>query len=269
MSATNLFVRPSSDVYTSAAFDLGGGYGTYGQFNYLRPGLIPRLKRHRFEVALRLARPHFGRGPAIDFGCADGVLIPSLAKLFPSVTAFDTDEDVLRPARALVQALGLCNVRVVNNREMSPDEMRAMAGEPARVLFLLETLEHVGDRTRLYPSKLEFLEELFSLLEPDGVIVISVPKMVGLPFLLKYGVQSALRLPHERQSVRQLLRSGLLKDTEELERQWDGKHNGFNNAKLARSLEGSFDVLAKRDMLFSEFFVLRRAASRRVGRLAR
>ena len=258
MPATPLFVRPSSDVYTSKAFDLGGGYGTYAQFNYLRPGLIPRLKRHRFEVALRLARPHFGRGPAVDFGCADGVLVPSLAKFFPRVTAFDTDEDVLRPARALVDALGLGNVRIVNNRGMSLEQMREAVGTPARVLFLLETLEHVGDPARLYPSKVEFVEGLFTLLEPDGVIVVSVPKMVGVPFLLKYGVQSALRLPHEHQTLRQLLRSGILKDTEELEQHWNGKHNGFNNAKLGRHLRSSFEIEARRDMLFSEFFVLRR-----------
>lgn len=261
MPATSLFVRPSSDVYTSASFDLGGGYGTYAQFNYLRPGLIPRLKRHRFEVALRLARPHFGLGPAIDFGCADGVLVPSLARFFARVTAFDTDEDVLRPARALVDALGLENVRVVNNKGMSLAEMREAAGMPARVLFLLETLEHVGDTARLYPSKIEFVEGLFSLLDSEGVIVVSVPKMVGIPFLLKYGVQSALRLPHERQAFRQLLRSGFLKDTDELEPHWDGKHNGFNNAKLARSLEAAFDVTARHDMLFSEFFVLRQRST--------
>jgi 2-polyprenyl-3-methyl-5-hydroxy-6-metoxy-1,4-benzoquinol methylase len=258
MPATSLFVRPSTDVYTSKSFDLGGGYGTYSQFNYLRPGLIPRLKRHRFEVALRLARPHFGRGPAIDFGCADGVLVPSLAKFFPRVVAFDTDEDVLRAARALVSTLGLENARVVNNRGMSIGEMREAAGDPARVLFLLETLEHVGDPARLYPSKVEFVEELFALLEPDGVIVVSVPKMVGIPFLLKYGVQTALRLPHEQQSLGQLFRSGFLKDTEALEPHWDGKHNGFNNAKLARWLASAFDVEARRDMLFSEFYVLRR-----------
>lgn len=222
-------MRPSSDVYTSKDSTAGGGYDTCAQFSYQRPGLVPPPSRDHFEVALRLARPHVGRGPAMDFMCANGVLngvlVLSLAKFFPPGTAHDTGEEALRPARALVDALELQHVRVVINRGMSLAEMRDAAGAPARVLFPLETLEHAGDPARLYPSKIEFVEGLSSLLEDDGVIVVSVPTMVGVPLLLRYWVQSALRLSHERQSSVRILRSGFLKDTEALEphREWQAQ----------------------------------------------
>lgn len=95
-------------------------------------------------------------------------------------------------------------------------------------------------------------------LEPGGVVVISVPKMVGMPYLLKYGIQSLLRLPHEHQDTRALLRAGLWKDTSATEPQWSGGHLGFNNAKLERYLHKRFRIARKRDFLFSEFYVIRK-----------
>lgn len=261
-SKSDLFVMPPADVYTSEQYQYGQGHHTYTSYNYLGDGLIPRLKRSRFEVALALVRDRFGKADAIDFGCADGVFIPSLARYFPRVTAVDESEDSIRVAQHLVRRLDLDNVQLICNRGLSIDALRQELPKPAGVLFLLETLEHVGEAARLYESKMEFLGSLFTLLDPDGVIVISIPKMVGLPFLVKYAVQNALGMHHERMDMRSILRAGLLKDTEALEPQWTGGHMGFNNAKLERELARTFEVVRKRDLGFSEFYVVRRWASR-------
>lgn len=254
-----LFVSPPREFYTSDRFRYGHGHHTYTSFNYLGSGPITRFKRHRFEIALGLTREYFGRGGAIDLGCADGVLIPSLSKHFPRVAAVDSDPGSAEIATQLVDSLGLKNVRVVCNAGMTTAALRLAIGDaPYQVLYMLETLEHVGQQPEVYASKITFVEDALSLLEPGGVVVISVPKMVGIPYLLKYGIQSVLQLPHEHQDMGALLRAGLLKDTEASEAQWNGGHLGFNNAKLQRYLRKHFTIARTRDFLFSQFYVIRK-----------
>lgn len=253
-----LFIPPPSEFYTSDRFQYGHGHSTYTSFNYLGSGPIARFKRHRFEIALRLTRRYFGTGGAIDLGCADGVLLPSLAHYFPHVAAVDNDPVAADIARQLVNSLGLTNVDVFCNRGISTTDLRTQLGvEKFRVMYLLETLEHVGQQPDMYESKIAFVEEALSLLETGGVLVVSVPKMVGIPYLIKYGIQSALRLPHERQSLASLMRAALWKDTDGIENRWSGGHLGFNNAKLHRYLQKHFTLEFTRDFFFSEFFVIR------------
>src|SRR2546423_331631 len=83
-----LFVLPPAEVFSDPSHAVHGGL--YSQYNYLRPGIIQKLKRGRFEKALQLARPYFGTGAALDFGCADGVFLPSLANYFEAVVWGDT-----------------------------------------------------------------------------------------------------------------------------------------------------------------------------------
>ncbi len=253
-----LFVRPPMDVYTSDAFVYHDESGhTYSNFNYLRPGLIQRIKRSRFEVALELAEPFFG-GNAIDLGCADGILLPSLARHFHTVVGIDEDPEQIRVAASLVPRLGE-RVRLVCNRGLSPQETRERLGaELFQIGFLLETLEHVGVAADMYGSRMAFLEEAFDLLDAGGVLIMSVPKMVGLTFLAKHALQAALGLPHERCGLGAVLRAGLLGDTESLEGGWCGGHLGFNHVKLERWLRARFAVLEQVDTLTSMFYVLRR-----------
>lgn len=254
----NLFVMPPTDVFTSKQYTYGQGHRTYTSYNYLGGGIIPRLKRSRFEVALRLVRDRLGRTNAIDFGCADGVFIPSLSKHFRHVVAVDESASAIQVAEHVVRRLSLDNVKLICNSGIPPRALGSQFEHPYAVLFLLETLEHVGQQGSLYESKIEFLESLFDLLEADGVIVISIPKMVGFPFLLKYAVQHLLRMHHEKLDWRSLIRAGVFKDTERLEPQWSGGHIGFNNAKLERYLGRHFTIVRKRDLIFSEFYVVRR-----------
>lgn len=148
---------------------------SYAHYNYLRPSFISKLKRHRFEVALSLARPYFG-SCAIDFGCADGVFLPSLAKYFSSVIAIDKDAQSVQKANTLILAMSLTNVTAIQSSD------QALIQAPCSVLFLLEVLPYIEDQ-------IGFVRQLLSLVEPAGAIIAAVPRMTGPLFAIKYLVQ--------------------------------------------------------------------------------
>jgi 2-polyprenyl-3-methyl-5-hydroxy-6-metoxy-1,4-benzoquinol methylase len=249
-----LFILPSREV-TSAAL-APGDYG-YALYNYYGSGPIASAKRRRFEKALRLDRDRFG-GAAIDMGTADGILLPSLSRHYQRVAAMDTDPSPIRSCQRLVQALQLDKVDVFCNAKMSTREIRERIGTGYRTMFLLETLEHVGSQPDMWGTKVQFLEECLELLEPDGRIVISVPKMVGPVMLFKNVLQRALRKYPDPIPFKQLIKSSLLYDTEDLEPLWDGHHVGFNHRKLDERLPRSFRVHHRSESLISVFYVIGR-----------
>ncbi len=257
------FVPPPPAVYGGA-----DGETTYTGYNYLGRGPVAWVKLRHFEAALEYARPWFGTANVVDFGCADGAFLPSLAHHFPRVRAIDVDPGFARGAQRVVEELRLANTRVICNAERSmqslADELRP---DGCELLFLLETLEHVGDANRLHPSKIDFLTELFSLLADDGQIVISVPTMVGLPFLFQRAVLGGLRMTREPISGPDLLRAVVLRNTDRLEPQWlPHKHLGFNHRKLESHLRRHFSMLHRQSLVFTELFVIaRRGASRSIG----
>jgi hypothetical protein len=262
--ASSLFIKPDLEAF--ALDPSAPAYGkclSYSHYNYLSGGLIPRIKRKRFEAALQMVRPWFGRANAIDMGCADGILLPSLATHFGHATGIDHDPACLKVAGNLVSGLGLKNVDTFDNTGLGFGDLRErLSGRPYGVAFVLETLEHIGKSPEtMYQDKLEFLDGLFSLLTDDGVIVISVPKMVGLPFLLKYVVQTAARLPKEPVSFREGMRAVFLKDASLTERRWSGGHVGFNDYKLGRLLEEKYKVVARRNLAATAMWAIARRES--------
>jgi len=237
-----LFIRPPLEIFTDASRTYFGQFRSYSHYNYLRPGWIQTLKRSRFEKALVLSRPFLGGGAALDLGCADGILLPSLARYFDQVVGVDHDAASLSVAQALVDAIPLPNVRLISNDEMSFEALREKIDRPFRVAFVLETLEHVGSLPRLYQTKAEFVKSVFSLMEPRGVIIASVPRMVGLRFLIKYLIQTSLRIPTEKHKPEDLMRSSFLRDTSRIEPHWSGGHYGFNHLRLTEALRQQFQV---------------------------
>lgn len=254
------FVRPSDKLFTdSQSGQYIGQYRTYSHYNYLRPGLVARVKRSRFEVALKLAKLWFGTCSALDVGCADGIFLPSLSRHFTSVVGIEPNEEYIGVAQKLVDAAGLSNVRLVHNSRLTFAEMaRSLPPADYGVAFILETMEHVGTPgPDMYPSKTEFLDGVFSLLRPDGHIIISVPKMVGLGFLGKYLLQMALRMPTETMSFSNLTKSAFLYNTDALEPGWAGGHNGFNHLKLLRHLRDRYVVERRLGTAVTAYFVIR------------
>lgn len=102
---------------------------------------------------------------------------------------------------------------------------------------MLETLEHVGDKDSLYESKIDFLERISTLIEDRGILVVSVPKMVGIPFLVQRLGLEMMKMQREPVSIIDLFKASFLNDTEDLEERWCGGHLGFNHKKLERSLQ--------------------------------
>ena len=126
-------------------------------------------------------------------------------------------------------------------------------------MWLLETLEHIGRQPDMWESKSQFLESCFELLDDDGHIVITVPKMVGLGFLVKYIIQNVfLRVKHDRMEFSNLLKSVFLKNTDALESRWNGGHVGFNHLKLDKVLAKNFKIVRRQETLISCLYLVRR-----------
>jgi 2-polyprenyl-3-methyl-5-hydroxy-6-metoxy-1,4-benzoquinol methylase len=150
---------------------------------------------------------------------------------------------------------------VVCNAGLTMDELRerlAADGRRYRVLFLLETLEHVGEREDPGGSRVRFLQDLFTLLADDGVIVVSVPNMVGLAFAVQrigLAVTGSVREPI---SAADFLRASLMRDTRSLARRWHGEHLGFDHTRLEPHLHRAFRIVRKRHIFFQVLYVLAR-----------
>jgi len=261
------FVRPAPGILESETECYIGSYRTYAHYNYLRPGPIAALKRRRFDIALSLARPWFHKTGAIDFGCADGVLLPSLARYFPRVAAVDNDPRVFPIARQVVEEAHLESVDVINSHDMPFAALRRRLLGPRGdreygIMFLLETLEHVGpdlpaDEDQ-YAYRVQFVQDLFTFLAPPARIIVSVPRMTGLGFLTRYVTQSTLGLAHERIPMADALRAGLLGDTTSLEPRWTGGHLGFNDRKMERELKKAFTIVEEKRLPFSLMYTIER-----------
>lgn len=253
------FVRPPESVYGAAELEFMDGCHTYGEYNYLRPGLVSRIKTAHFEAALELTRPFFGRCNVIDFGCADGVFLPSLARHFDRVWAVDRVPHFVEVAERVVAATGCRNVELLCNEDIDFEALKAsMPKHPFGIAFCLETVEHVGVREDLYASKIEFLRQLFALVDESGKLVISVPKMVGLPFLVQRAALALWGIWREPMTTRELLRAGLLRDTRDLEDRWDGGHLGFNHLRLEEAMQGEFRIDGRADIVFQLVYLISR-----------
>jgi SAM-dependent methyltransferase len=252
---------PDPQIYRdpARADGYGGVASSYGAYNYLG-GLASGVKRAHFGAALHAARAHEG-GTAIDFGCADGILLPSLSRGYERVWAIDLDPRFVETARRVAEHHELANVMLTCNADGALPALPPQLGGGADVLFALETVEHVGERARMWESRADVLESLFTLVRPGGEIVLTVPTMVGPAFLVQRAALRALGLRRERRISRgELLRAGLLWDTDALERRWKAPsgHLGFNHVRLQRAMAERFEIVRKRHLVFQVLYVIRR-----------
>jgi 2-polyprenyl-3-methyl-5-hydroxy-6-metoxy-1,4-benzoquinol methylase len=263
----NRFIFPpkiSVDGYEFA------GCSSYSEYNYLRKGLASKIKRRHFEIALDLVSEHFHKENVIDFGSGDGVFIPSLSHYFNHVAAVDLDPIFFDMSKKIVEKMGLENVDVINNRELSIEEVKKkFSGRKYHILFLLEVLEHVcSDPDSMYETRMNFLGDMFKMLDESGKIIISVPKMVGISFLIQYAGLSFLGINRYEISLRNVLKAGILKDTSDVENgcvpsekyglYFSQQHIGFNHLKLEKYMQKEFRIRRKVDDLFQVLYVLER-----------
>ena len=232
-------------------------YCSYSDYNYLQGGISSFLKIMHFEQVLKMTRGYFNKTNVIDFACADGPFLPSLSRYFCNVVAIDHDPDLLRLASKLVQEMHLNNVTVICNADLTWDDLKSKLGSyKYHILYVLETLEHVGDKSALWDSRVHFLQGLSGLVAENGIMVLTVPKMIGMSFLLQRLGLFLLKKGREPLSVADLLRASLFNDTKNLESQWDHDHLGFNHKKLEENLKKTFKILKKKDMIFQVVYIL-------------
>ena len=256
-----LFIAPPLSAYKCPELkdrQYVDGTATYAEYNYLRAGIASRVKIRHFELALRATRGLFGNVNAIDFGCADGVFLPSLSRYYDRVLGIDVSMDMVEVARIVVESLHLRNVSLLCNRGLSFEQLRGMSrGEIFRVAYALEVLEHVGQQPDPWGSRVLFLKGLFSLLDEKGIVVVSVPKMTGMSFLWQRIALALLGCRREPLSWRQLFRAVVFKDTSELESRWNGDHLGFNHVRLEEQMRAHFEVVERIETVFQVVYVLR------------
>ena len=259
--ARSSFLAPPLEVYQRMGGEYLPGYASYATYNYGEGGLVARIKRAHFDAALELTEHVAGATGAIDFGCADGVFLPSLARRFSPVVAIDDDADMVASAQAVVATLDL-PVEVLCNAGLSLEEVaRRLDTERYGVVFLLETLEHIGSPEAMVASRIDFLDRLFSLAAPGATIVVSVPTMVGPPFAVQRAVLALTGAAREPISAAALARAVVLHDVSSLEPAWSRtRHLGFNHRPLERAMRASFTEVRKRDLIFSKVYALRRDA---------
>ena len=228
----------------------------------MKPGISSYVKTRHFETSLRLTQEYFYKHDVIDFGCADGLFLPSLAKYFNYVIGVDKNPSFIKIASKLCDKLCLNNVELICNDTLNINDVKArISTKKYHILYLLETLEHVGDKDNIYESKVDFLKEIFTLVDEQGIIVISVPKMVGMSFLIQRLGLKLLGMYREPISITNLVKASLFNDTTDLEKKWNGGHLGFNHEKLERHLRNEFLILEKKDIFFQVVYVIRKRTS--------
>ncbi|WP_019176650.1 class I SAM-dependent methyltransferase [Methanomassiliicoccus luminyensis] len=242
------FVSPANVSIENFRYN---GYRSYAEYNYLKPGFASKIKLWHFNMALELTAHIPQNATVIDFGCCDGAFIPTLSKYFRHVIAVDTDETMVSIAKKVVEEMHLDNVEVLCNTGMTLAQSVANIGGKHDVVYLLEVIEHCGEIDRPYPSRLEMLQELSKL---SDNIVLSVPVMVGIPFLLQRIGFEILNVDSEELSLKDLLTVGLFYNTDEVEKRWDHGHVGFDHRKLENVMDGPFEIVKKRSGFFQNVY---------------
>ena len=135
----------------------------------------------------------------------------------------------------------------------------ALGDRKYQVVYLLEVMEHIGNRGTMYNDKIVFLKEVADMIDKDGVIVISVPKMVGLSFLLQRIGVSVLGMGKEPISTKNLLKAAFLSDTTDLENVWwSWGHMGFNHKKMEAGIRKEFNIIKRSSLLFQMLYVIQK-----------
>ena len=235
--------------------------------NYFEFGHASRVKRLHFAAALRAARAHEG-GTAIDFGCADA-RVPALGCRAP------TRPSGGRP-RARVPRDGAARRRSPPARQRRAHLQRGRGpGLPPRLDggadLALETLEHVGDRERMWESRADSV---------DGALDARTHPPAG---------RSSSRLGHHHHVVRPAGGAGCWASSASGSaaanccaprpavghRSWSngGRRrtgiSGSTHLRLERAMAERFTIVRKRRCFFQVLYVLRsrsRVSSPRDGR---
>ncbi len=122
--------------------------------------LVRELFWRRLGALLRLSRAPW-RERALDFGGGNGVLAPTLSRLYANVVCVDLRTEMVEE---------VCRLEGLRNVTPLAGELRALAlpGDHFDTIIAADVLEHIRD---LDP----WVAELRRLLRPGGELLVSVP----------------------------------------------------------------------------------------------
>jgi len=246
-------IEPSlEDFVTEKSYSKGNK--SYAEYNYLGSRIDRKIKKLHFNRALNLALKRGSSQTVVDFGCADGFFLPSLSRYFSEVFGIEQNSSFVHTARELKNRRNLQNTQIFCNAIQDEcDFVYSKLDKKADTLFAMEVIEHVGTSENMYRSKSKFIEDLFKLVQSSGKIIISVPVMVGIPFLVQRVAMKILGLEREKISLQQFFKCVVLKRTDSLEKKWSGGHLGFNHIKLESELSNNFNLVSH-SVFFSKLY---------------
>ena len=95
-------------------------------------------------------------------------------------------------------------------------------------------------------------------------MVISVPKMIGVPIFAAALWTCAFGIASRTDILQKPFSCGHSLDTDDLEKNWQGAdaHLGFNHRKLERALAEDFTIIQKKHLLFQIVYTIRKKKER-------
>ncbi|HCR71804.1 MAG TPA: hypothetical protein DIW23_10200 [Anaerolineae bacterium] len=99
----------------------------------------------------------------LDFGCGSGVMLPFLSNISKQVVAMDVD---LLPIQSVQKYIPIANN--IQIKDATKINISDLSKNSFDLIIALDVLEHVDDLPKT-------LSELFSLLKPNGQLIVSGP----------------------------------------------------------------------------------------------
>jgi trans-aconitate methyltransferase len=173
-----------------------------------------------------------------DFGCSNGFVIEHILRTcslnFERVVGFDHDYDLLNQAKR----------KKLTNVDFMHFELNhaSVYRDRFQLLTCFETMEHLANYHR-------GLENLYSHLEPGGLLILSVPNETGLPGLVKFMTRYLVqRNPYGdffsdssmASYVRCLLSNSYIDVFRESEKDGYDPHLGFDHRRFFESIKENF-----------------------------
>ena len=256
------FIKPEKAQLDNCTYH--GSYW-YTDYNYLKPGIQSKIKSRHFEIALKLTSDYFHKSNVIDIGCANGPFLPSLSHYFISVGGIDINQKSLERAKIAVDKQNLNNVSLICSKDKNFSTIKEELGtKKYSIIFLMEVMEHVGNQWEtMYQDKLVFLKEVSKLIDDEGFIVMSVPKMVGISFFFQILGQIIFNLDNKKDilnmSLTNILKCILFCDTDNIEHLWVPfyTHMGFNHKKFEKYIKQDFEIWKSKSDYFQQLYVIK------------